>query len=259
MVDLKEIENNILKYVDEETEMLDMNMENNVKTMKNKDEKIEERLDKVEETEGTEDKKKDWVIKLLNVIVVVLAIAIIVSLCGIVRMHQNFKAERAQYIIEEEQRQKAEAEKQKEEPIMYYETSVTDKNGRVITLAYPKEFSLVDMGESSGSKRVFMSKSEDLMEITLEYEKDMKSLRLKHIKELEGKGIYIYDLSDIQTHGTLGYYTEKEPYSDIYTYYIGCNIGNDTLVAISIKQSSTLVTHEYVMEYMENLESMFDY
>lgn len=194
---------------------------------------------------------------ILTVIMVFLGILIIYGLYDIHQIQKETALRQEQQQLEYEKQAAEYEERQRQANLKYYEVYLTDKFNRDITLSYPKEFTEIE-SESDTVKR-FISDYDDTLEIKVVYSTTLEKIREDRIEEFESLGVNIYKLSDIVKVGDITYYTDNEPNTDIYNYIIGCDFGGGSLLLININQKSTLITKEYVEDYIKYIDETLSY
>lgn len=194
---------------------------------------------------------------ILTVIMVFLGILIIYGLYDIHQIQKESALRQEQQQLEYEKQAAEYEERKRQANLKYYEVYLTDKFKRDITLSYPKEFTEIE-SESDTVKR-FISDYDDTLEIKVVYATTLEKIREDRIEEFEKLGVNIYKLSDIVKVGDITYYTDNEPNTDIYNYIIGCDFGGGSLLLININQKSTLITKEYVENYIKYIDETLSY
>lgn len=253
---IDEIHKNLIKNADLEIFNASYNMEESILEEDN----IVDEVERIKQRNLEKSQKVKSQVDVLDIvlyaIVIVLGIGILYGLYDIHKIKEEIAIEQEQQRIEFENEQQLYEERQRQARLKYLDVSLTDSLSREIKLSYPKEF--IEVSSSKESKS-FKSEYDDTLDISMMYDTSIKDLKEESIKELEHLGININEFSDIINIGGMQYYTEKHPNVDSYNYIITCDCGNGTLVKIEIKQSSTLITKEYIEEYIQYLDETLDY
>lgn len=259
---IDEIESNLAKYVENETLYIKSNVSLSGDIMNNELDEIERKRLKQEKANETlkelpEKSKWDVVDYILTAVIIILAILIAFGVCNIFKIREETRLRHERYVQEMAEQQRIHDEQQRIANLNYYDITLVDKYNRELHVVYPKEFEEVET--ITGDIKTFQSQYDDVINMNILYDITLDKLRDSRIDELHDKGIYVSKISDIKNMGVIQYYTEQEPHSEVVTYIIGCDYGDGTFLLIKVSQASTLITEDYIENYIRQLNEVIVY